>query len=66
MTELEMAMTLGILPEPVRNRVEVDAFLQAEITYLSHVFAIAHRQKQAFGTVNQDMWCELLPWHSMN
>lgn len=66
MNELEMALTLGILPEPVKNRVPVDEFLKAEISYLSHVFAVAQGQKQTIGSVNPDIWCELLPWHSMN
>ncbi len=66
MNELEMAMTLGILPEPVQNRVHMDPFIEAEITYLAQVFQVVDGQKKAIGSFSTDAWCELLPWHSMN
>jgi len=66
MTELEMTVTLGILPDPDKNFVHVDEALKAEITYLSTIFAIARGQKEMIGTANPDMWIELLPWHSLN
>lgn len=66
MNELEMALTLGILPEPVRNRVHVDAFMQLEIAFLSEIFKISRLQKEDIGSANGDLWSELLPWHSMN
>ncbi|MBK8190238.1 MAG: hypothetical protein IPK79_07275 [Vampirovibrionales bacterium] len=66
MNELEMALTLGILPEPTKNRVHVDAFMQLEISFLSEIFKISRLQKEDIGSPNGELWSELLPWHSMN
>jgi hypothetical protein len=66
MTELEMSLTLGIMNEPVQNRVNVDPLLHAEIMYLKHVFLINQHQRQEIGTFNPDTWADLLPWHSLN
>ncbi len=66
MNELEMAIKLGMVSEPVQNRVEIDPLLQAELSYLSHIFDVVNGQKKAMGSLNPDIWCELLPWHSMN
>ncbi len=66
MNELEMNVTLGILPDPDKNFVHMDEGLKAEITYLSKIFAIAKGQKNIIGSANPDMWIELVPWHSLN
>lgn len=66
MNELEMAKTLGFLSEPEANRVTIDPLLMLELTYLKQVFAYARHQKDMLGSANPDLWCELLPWHSMN
>ncbi|MBY0451069.1 MAG: hypothetical protein K2X01_10645 [Cyanobacteria bacterium] len=66
MTELEMALTLGILPDPVENRVPVDAALIAEVAFLSRIFSLNTEQRRTIGPVNPELWCELLPWHSLN
>jgi hypothetical protein len=66
MTEQELAVTLGLLEEPVRNYVPVDAHLRADILHLKEVFEIVRSQKDQLGAVNPDIWCELVPWHSMN
>jgi len=66
MTELEMSLTLGLMSEPVRNRVQMDPVIQAEIMYLKHIFDIAKNQRSEVGRANPDVWAELLPWHSMN
>ena len=66
MTELEMSLTLGMMSEPERNRVNVDPVLHAEILYLKHIFAITRNQKSEIGRANPDVWAELLPWHSLN
>lgn len=66
MTELEMSLTLGIMSEPEKNRVHVDPVIQAEIMYLKHIFMISTVQRHEIGRVNQDVWAELVPWHSLN
>jgi hypothetical protein len=66
MTELEMSLTLGIVTEPAENRVYVDPIIQAEIMYLKHIFSINESQKEELGSINPDVWADLVPWHSMN
>ena len=66
MTELEMCLTLGIVTEPLENRVHVDPLIRAEMMYLKHIFEIAELQKLEIGSSNPDTWADMLPWHSMN
>ena len=66
MTELEMSLTLGILVEPDRNRVEVDPLLASQIMCLKHVFVMNESQKTEIGNIHGDTWAQLLPWHSLN
>ena len=66
MTELEMSLTLGLLTEPVKNRVHADPVIFAEVMYLKHIFMISKNQKQEIGCANPDTWADLLPWHSLN
>ncbi|MGE0200504.1 MAG: hypothetical protein AB7P76_06015 [Candidatus Melainabacteria bacterium] len=66
MTELEMALTLGLLNEPVRNKVQMNPLIEAEILYLKHIFVINQTQRKEIGSVNGDIWADLLPWHSLN
>jgi len=66
MTELEMSITLGLMVEPEKNRVQIDPLLQAEIMYLKQIFAISKSQSLEVGRVNPDTWAALLPWHSVN
>ncbi len=61
-----MAIKLGMVSEPAQNKVDMDPLLRAEISYLSHIFEMIQGQKRRMGSVNPDIWCELLPWHSMN
>lgn len=66
MTELEMCDTLGILIEPGRNRVKVTRELRQNIGLISQAFSEMTTQKELYGTVNQDIWLEFVPWHSLN
>ena len=66
MTELEMAMTLGLVTEPEKNFVKVDPVIIAEIQHMKHIFVIAQDQHKEIGRLNPDVWMELLPWHSLN
>lgn len=66
MTELEMSLTLGLLSEPEKNYVKMDSTLQMEMMYLKHIFQISKSQREEIGLLNQDIWAELLPWHSLN
>ena len=66
MTELELSMTLGIVVEPEKNRMPVDSLIRAEILYLGQVFSLMEGQKSEIGRLTDDVWAELLPWHSLN
>ena len=67
MNEVEMADALGLLVEPVANRVYPDVALRASIHELCSTFREAESQKVQIGTLNQDaVWVGLLPWHSLN
>lgn len=66
MNEMEMSAVLGMLSEPTRNRVKVDPFLKSELLYLKHIFQVVQIQRKLIGPVNPDLWCEFLPWHSLN
>jgi hypothetical protein len=66
MNELEMSAVLGILSEPAENYVKVDPLLKAELVYLKYIFSAVQCQKDAIGPVNPDLWCDFLPWHSLN
>jgi hypothetical protein len=66
MTELEMSLTLGMVNEPIRNRVDVDPMLHIELMFLKHIFIISKCQREEIGSVNPDTWADLLPWHSLN
>ncbi len=66
MTELEMSTTLGILFDPDCNKVLPDPEVCESIRKVSLAFAEVTMQKQLFGPVNEDVWLEFIPWHSLN
>lgn len=66
MTEVEIALTLGITPEPEQNRVHVTPLIEAEILYLKQVFVINRLQVQEVGRFNNEFWADLVPWQSLN
>ncbi len=66
MTELEMSQTLGMIMDPVRNRLAVTSDLALEMTQLGMAFTQAIRQRPHLGTLNPDLWLEFVPWHSLN
>ncbi len=66
MTEQQLCETLGLLTEPVQNRPPLDAKLKSEVRFLKDIFTALTHQKTLLGTLNPDIWVELLPWHSMN
>lgn len=66
MTELELCDHLGLLLEPTKNRVVMNEDLENDIAYVNLVFAEATLQKSDLGPVQQDLWLELIPWHSLN
>jgi hypothetical protein len=66
MTELEMSLSLGLVIEPVRNRIDADELIKSEILYLHHIFAIRRNQSREIGNLSTESWIEMLPWHSAN
>jgi hypothetical protein len=66
MTEQQLSHSLGLLAEPVKNRVKASAQLETEILLLSQIFATVTKQKRHMGAVNPDIWVEFVPWHSNN
>ena len=67
MSELELCDTLGILLEPEQNRLKLRNEDQLDdIQFLTCVLSEINQQKKEFGTLNPDIWLELIPWHSLN
>jgi hypothetical protein len=66
MTEVQMSEVLGLLSDPIHNFVKMDALLEYEILSLKSTFAMLSIQKKMIGTVNPDLWCEFMPWNSLN
>lgn len=61
-----MCNTLGIMLDPDQNRLSVTEDIRKSIRLVSTVFSEMHQQKQQYGTVNEDLWLEFIPWHSLN
>jgi hypothetical protein len=66
MTELQMSETLGLISEPEKNFVHIDETIASEIQALKKVFATVSHQKLAIGNANVNLWCEFVPWSSLN
>ncbi|MEB3244886.1 MAG: hypothetical protein VKJ06_02745 [Vampirovibrionales bacterium] len=66
MTETTLGLTLGFLPDPVCNRVVYSPDDANNIRSLMSVLADANQQRSSYGSINQDIWYEFLPWHSLN
>lgn len=66
MTETEMANLLGLLIEPVQNRVLMERLSLVELIELQQSFKRTEDQRQTMGAVNPDLWTEFVPWHSLN
>jgi len=66
MTELELSYTLGIIPDPEKNRVHLDGHLHLEVLFFSHVFQIMQSYNVKMGSPVPNLWLEILPYHSPN
>jgi hypothetical protein len=66
MTELEMSETLGIILDPENNRLSISKQLRWDIQKVYRAFSEANTQRESFGTLNEDLWLEFIPWHSLN
>jgi hypothetical protein len=66
MTELEMCDTLGILFDPDKNRLTVTDDIRNSIDQVSQAFHEMNTQKALYGVLNEDIWLEFIPWHSLN
>ncbi len=66
MKELELCSNLGLVLDPEENRLEIGKELRQSIKHLSRVFSEMNNQKTIYGTLNKDLWLELIPWHSLN
>jgi hypothetical protein len=66
MNELEMCKTLGILFDPEMNKVSLTQDLIDDIIQVCNAFSEITHQKERYGSVNQDLWLEFIPWHSLN
>lgn len=64
MTETQLGRKMGIIADPVANKVDVDSHT---LNVMLRVFEMNRVQRdQLGGTANPDLWCEFLPWHSLN
>lgn len=66
MTELEMSRTLGILADPEHNRIHLEPDMASDLMMVTLAFHEMRTQRRYIGTLNQDLWLEFLPWHSLN
>jgi hypothetical protein len=66
MREMEMCAALGIVLDPDRNKLSVTPELACEIAIVSFAFLEINTQREVFGQVNEDLWLEFIPWHSLN
>lgn len=66
MTELELSQKLGIILEPEANYVEMTENMVACLHTLRETFREQDRQRLDIGSVYDELWLELLPWHSLN
>jgi hypothetical protein len=66
MTEQELCVALGLLDEPVNNRLCLTASLAADLQAVVKGLQAAKAQKQWLGVLHTDLWSEFLPWHSLN
>ena len=66
MTELELSKKLGIILEPEENHVEVTESLVACLHTLRETFREQDKQRFEMGSIYEELWLELLPWHSLN
>lgn len=66
MTEVELVMHLGILPEPEQNRVCLNPYMNHELGQLTLTFKTNTQQKSTLGKLPYSLWSALLPWHSLN
>jgi hypothetical protein len=66
MNELELSEKLGFLSDPECNRVPLEGSLQGNILFLKKIFKVLQNQKSQLGSFNPELWCELVPWHSLN
>lgn len=66
MNELEMSAALGILLDPDKNKLDVTPELACDIERVSRAFQEITEQKEIYGPLNEDLWLEFIPWHSLN
>lgn len=66
MTEMELCLTLGMIQEPDKNRFNATPLAKAQLCLVVEALTIQRIQKQHLGTLNDELWLEMLPWHSIN
>lgn len=66
MTEMELCLTLGMIQEPERNRFESTPVAKAQMCLAVEALMIQKIQKAQLGSLNDELWLEMLPWHSIN
>lgn len=65
MTKTELAETLGIVNDPDENKVSIKSSSKALVHAIS-ALKLQEQQKREYGSLNPDLWLELVPWHSLN
>ena len=66
MSELEMSQKLGLLLEPLTNRVAKDDETTTAVISLLEAFREHRTQSNWSQDLYTDMWLEFVPWHSEN
>lgn len=66
MNELEICQTLGILVDPGKNKLPITPLLAEDLKMVCSALSEIMDQRQQYGSLNPDLWLELIPWHSIN
>ncbi|MFM7389342.1 MAG: hypothetical protein ACKO34_01810 [Vampirovibrionales bacterium] len=66
LTAVQVSATLGLIEDPLKNKVIFTATQKEHFFELIAVFKEAQRQSKLLKPTTEDIWVEFLPWHSLN
>jgi hypothetical protein len=64
--ELAFATLLGLVLEPVQNKIALTPELSEQVQELTMVFQVSKAQQSLLRPLCTDAWIDLVPWHSFN
>jgi hypothetical protein len=66
MTDIQLSSTLGIIQEPIKNKVHFSNEQAEQFMELTFVLRQAESQQKLLKPTTENLWVEFLPWHSLN